>query len=76
MAGLAAGVGWLVYEGCYRIPSGPELPPQPADRQYAQEVIDLNNQAVEPVPPNPEQAILLLDQAIQKDPDYYLAIAN
>jgi len=67
---------FLVYDHLYGIPSGPALPPSPPDREYSKEVIDLNNKAVEIGFDNPEEALGLLDKAIEADPQYHMAYAN
>ena len=51
--------------------------PEPVDRQFSQEVIDLNNQGLEQLRGQEhEKALSLFDKAIAIDPEYHVALAN
>ena len=67
---------WLVYQRFWGTPKGPELPPEPPKREYSKDVIELNNQAVELQGQDPQKALSLYDEAIGKDPKYYIAHTN
>ena len=66
-------VAWLTYDRLYRIPSGPALPPQPADRTFSEQAVALNNRAVNMQLEAPEVALRLYDEALTAEPAYYLA---
>ena len=68
----------VVYDRGYRIPSGPRLPAQPPDRSFADQVIALNDQAVEAdmTRDDPDAALDLYDRALAMDPEYHTAYQN
>ena len=72
--------GFLVagstYDRLYRIPSGPALPPQPADRTFSEQVVTLNNRAAKIHLESPESALRLYDEALTADPAYHPALAS
>lgn len=72
----ASVAGWLVRSQLHGMPSGPALPPQPPDREFSEEIIALNNQATEMQYSDPEAAMRLYDEALNRDPDYWVALAN
>ena len=70
------GAAWL-YENLSSAVGGlPELPPNPPERTPSKEVIELNNRAMEVALGKPEEALELLDSALETDPHYTVAIAN
>jgi len=75
---LAVIVFWMIWDRAYRIPVGPELPIQPADRHFSEESIALNNRAmaIELLTKKPEESLRLLDEALKLEPDYYIAYQN
>lgn len=68
--------GWLVRARLQGTPIGPALPPQPPDREFSEEVIALNNEAVEMKFSDREAAMRLYDEALKRDPEYWIALAN
>ena len=72
----AAVAGWLIRVLLEGMPIGPALPPQPPDREFSEEVIALNNEAVKIQFSDPEAAMRLYDEALERDPAYWVALAN
>lgn len=68
----------VVYDRGYRIPSGPRLPAQPPDRSFADQVIALNDQAVDAdmTRNDPDAALDFYDRALAMDPEYHTAYQN
>jgi tetratricopeptide (TPR) repeat protein len=69
-------VSWLARDRLHGAPGGPSLPPQPPDRRFSPEVIELSNRATLEVLRDEEEALRLLDEALALDPQYHLGWAN
>jgi tetratricopeptide (TPR) repeat protein len=73
---LAVVAGWQIRAHQQGMPIGPALPPQPPDRDISKEIIALNEEAVEMHFSDPEAAMRLYDEALERDPEYWVALAN
>ena len=60
----------------YRFPSDIALPDTPPEKPFSEEVIRLNQQAIEIAWKDPNEAFSLLDKAIANDPNYHMPYAN
>ena len=75
-AAAVLAAAWIIYDGWYRIPRGPSLPLESADRNFADNVVSLNNRAGEIQQYDPETTLGLYDEALSLDAAYHVAYAN
>lgn len=74
VAGLAA---WVTHGHSDGMPQGPSLPPQLPEKEFAPDVVAMNDEAVELIQAGDlDEALALLDRAVKEDPAYHWAYVN